>query len=310
MKMGVLLGGLSAFWAPVVTGANLATSELKLSGSVAGPANPNGDHDATVALQRAYLQQAVAENYDGLGIARISTDENPDIDAATAKNIPVVTLDSDAPDTMRGVFVGTISTDAGVKGAQTILGMLPAAPGTVVLFGNTDVQWTDGIARTTAAQGALVAAGLYGHGGQLDMDSDRPDVDVAALKDAITTANPPAVGMLGVFSTSFRCAMAAEALGKTSADLTIVTFDFDPITVQYMRSGLVKATHVQREYYEGYLVPYILYGIKSLGLDKTKQILHDGMVDDGRFSTGIDIVTADKIDTFNAFLDSIGANNH
>ncbi|XYH93584.1 hypothetical protein ACMHYB_37820 [Sorangium sp. So ce1128] len=56
------------------------------------------------------------------------------------------------------------------------------------------------------------------------------------------------------------------------------------------RQGRIKATHVQRQYYEGYLVPYILYGIKSIGLEATKAILAPQMIGDDRVNLGLDVV--------------------
>ncbi len=55
-------------------------------------------------------------------------------------------------------------------------------------------------------------------------------------------------------------------------------------------------------------MPYILYGIKNIGLDATKKILAPLMVDDSRVNTGLDVVTADKIDAYNDFLGAIGVN--
>ncbi|KYF88244.1 hypothetical protein BE20_02735 [Sorangium cellulosum] len=48
------------------------------------------------------------------------------------------------------------------------------------------------------------------------------------------------MGQIGVFSVSYRCAMAADA--AELPDLPIVAFDFDPQTVDYMRQGRIKAT--------------------------------------------------------------------
>ncbi|WP_437835703.1 hypothetical protein [Sorangium sp. So ce1153] len=70
----------------------------------------------------------------------------------------------------------------------------------------------------------------------------------------------------------------------------------------------IKATHTQRQYYEGYLVPYILYGIKHIGLDATKTILAPLMVDEFRVNTGLDVVMATDIDAYNDHLDALGVN--
>jgi len=88
--------------------------------------------------------------------------------------------------------------------------------------------------------------------------------------------------------------------------VTIVGFDFEPETLTYMQSGMIKATHAQRQYYMGYLVPYVLYSMKALGAERTLDILSPQMTDTVRFNAGIDVVSAEKVDAYNAFLDSLG----
>jgi ribose transport system substrate-binding protein len=114
------------------------------------------------------------------------------------------------------------------------------------------------------------------------------------------------VGMMGVFSNAYRCAVAAEAVGKTGDEIAIAAFDFEPKTVEFMRSGMIKATHAQRQYYMGYLTPYVLYGFKALGKEATKAILRPQMVDDFRFNTGLDFIPAAKLDVYYSYLDQLG----
>jgi ribose transport system substrate-binding protein len=155
------------------------------------------------------------------------------------------------------------------------------------------------------AQGVLEAAGYTPLVRQVTWLYERASEDIDWMKAQIETAEPPVVGMIGLFNVSYWCAMAAEAANRP--DLPVVAFDFSPSTVDYMRKGLIKATHAQRQYYEGYLVPYILYGIKTIGLDATKAILAPQLVDGSLFNLGLDVVPGDKVDDYNAFLDLIGA---
>ncbi|MGK4006984.1 substrate-binding domain-containing protein [Sorangium sp. So ce1036] len=203
------------------------------------------------------------------------------------------------------MYVGTLNHAAGATGGETLVRMLPPGPGTVVIHGSLDPTWADGLRRTQGAQGAIERAGYEVVVRSADWSHEGEANDVAWMKDLIETADPPVVGMIGLFNVAYRCAMAAEAAGER--DLPVVAFDFDPKTVDYMREGLIRATHVQRQYYEGYLVPYILYGIKTIGLDATRQILAPQMVDGERFNLGLDVVPADKVDAYNDFLASIGA---
>ncbi|WP_437962531.1 substrate-binding domain-containing protein (plasmid) [Sorangium sp. So ce119] len=306
MQMAIVLKDATGFWAPVVTAANRALGDLGVIGNVIGPISQSGDSDEDEALQNDQIAQVVADGAEGLGLAPFNDIQTDAVDAAVAEGVPVVTLDTDVASSKRALFVGTLDEAAGATAAQTLLAMLPPAPGTVILHGNEDPAWSNGMDRTQGAQGVLEAAGYDVLVRQSTWDDGGDVEDVDWMQAQIETADPPVVGMIGLFNISYRCAIAAEAAGKP--DLPIVAFDFDPMTVDYMREGRIKATHTQRQYYQGYLVPYILYGIKNIGLDATRQILAPQMVDDIRVNTGLDVVPADKIDAYNDFLDAIRAN--
>ncbi|MGK3996516.1 substrate-binding domain-containing protein [Sorangium sp. So ce1024] len=306
MQMAIVLKDASGFWAPVVTAANRAMGDLGVTGSVVGPISQAADNEDNGELQNQQIRQAVADGAEGLGLAPHSDLQTEAVNEAVAEGVHVVTLDTDVASSSRALFVGTVGAAAGATAASTLLAMLPPAPGTVILHGNQFPIWSNGLARTQGARDALEAAGYDVQVRQSIWHDEGEAADIAWMKAQIETADPPVVGMIGLFNISYRCAMAAEAAGKT--DLPIVAFDFDPKTVEYMRQGRIKATHVQRQYYEGYLVPYILYGIKTIGLDATRKILAPHMVDDTHVDTGLDIVPADKIDAYNDFLGTISAN--
>jgi ribose transport system substrate-binding protein len=308
MQLGVVLKDLKPYFQPVVTGANRAISELKAVGGVVAPAD-NTDADAAKADEIGMIGNYVAGGYDGIGVAPFDETTVPAIDAAADEGIPVVTLDSDAANSKRQVYVGTINAAAGTTAGQTLASLLaPIVSGTVIILGHDDPGWTDGYNRTMAAKQALEGTGFTVNVLKTDWEPVAGQAnDLAALATLIQDANPPVVGMMGMFSDAYRCAMAAEAAGMAAGDVKIAAFDFDANTVNYMRSGYIQATHAQRQYYMGYVVPYILYGINALGLDQTKAILQNQMVDATSFNTGLDVVPASNLDGYYSFLDSLGA---
>ncbi|WP_437780957.1 sugar ABC transporter substrate-binding protein [Sorangium sp. So ce1097] len=306
MQIAVLLKEADGFWATVLRAVNRAMGELDVTGSVVGPIAPASDDEDSVELQNLQIAQVVADGAEGLGVAPFSNVQATAVDEAIAKGVHVVTLDTDVPTTKRALHIGTLDRSAGATAAQTLLEMLPPAPGTVIIHGSEDEEWVTGLDRTQGAQEVFEEAGYDVLVRQTNWDEAGEIDDVEAMAAQIEAADPPVAGMLGLFNISYRCAMAAEAAG--TPDLPIVTFDFDPKTVDYMRQGRIKATHTQRQYYQGYLVPYILYGIKSIGLEATKKILGPQMVDGTRVNTGLDVVSADRIDAYNDFLDLIGSN--
>lgn len=305
MQMTILLKQLSGFFAPIATGANRAMSELGVTGNVLGLVSTTDGSDATPA-QREQIVQAVNDGAEGIGISPQSDANAPAIDEAVDLNAHVVTLDTDTEMSKRAIFVGINNYHAGATAAETLLAALPEPPGTVMIHGNTTPTWYDAYDRTLGAKHRLQDAGYTVIVSQVLFTSSDDD-DVAWMKPQLDAADPPVVGMLGLFNVSYRCALAAEAFGKP--ELPVVAFDFDPKTVELMREGRIIATHTQRQYYEGYLVPYILYGIKTIGLDATRAILAPHIAEDRAHmvNVGFDVVHADKVDAYIDFLDWIGA---
>ncbi|WP_437509195.1 substrate-binding domain-containing protein [Sorangium sp. So ce1099] len=306
MHTEVLLKILSGFFAPVATAANRAMGELRMTGNVVGRLEEPGDQEKAVALQNEQIAQTVAGGAEAIGIAPFGEGNASGIDAAVEQGVDVVTLDADVESSKRSIYVGTLNKEAGTTAGETLLPLLPPGPGTVIILGNANPVWVTGLERTKGAEDVFKKAGYETLVVQETLTEMGDEEDAATMKAEIEAADPPVVGMIGMFNEAYRCAMAAEAAGRK--DIAIVAFDFDPKTVSYMRKGFIKATHTQRQYYEGYLVPYILYGIKNIGLDATRKILAPLMVDDVRVNTGLDVVTADKIDAYNDHLDALGVN--
>ncbi|MGK3966717.1 substrate-binding domain-containing protein [Sorangium sp. So ce118] len=304
MQMVILLKDLGGFFTPITTGANRAMGELGVTGNVVGPSGLGGDQQQRAEAQGEQMVQAVADGAEGIGVSPFSDAIAAGIEEAVADGVPVVTLDTDAKASKRSIYVGTISEAAGVTAGNTLLELLPPAPGTVVIHGADDPSWVDGMSRMLGARGVLEKAKYTVVVRAITWSPQGEVADVEAMKAQIETADPPVVGLLGLHNVSYRCAMATEAAGAT--ELPVVAFDFEPKTVDYMRQGLIEATHAQRQYYAGYLVPYILYGIKNIGLDATKASLAPRMVDESRLNVGLDVVPWNKVDEYNAFLDSIG----
>lgn len=303
MRLDMILKQASAYFQPIVVGANRAMSELQVTGSTTAPGTT--DADAATAGENTMLADAVAQGSKGIGIAPMDVRNVPDIDAAVEAGVPVVTLDSDQADSKRALYIGTLNGAAGTTAGNTLKQFLPSGPGTVVLLGQGTADWPDGYNRTMGAKKVLDDAG-YTTAVVTAVWSDSGASDLAALGNLIATSDPPVVGMIGMFSNAYECAQAVEAAGKTASDIAVVAFDFDTKTVGYMQSGLIKATHAQRQYYMGYLTPYVLYGINILGEAKTKEILAAQMIDEFQFNTGLDVVPHDQYAEYQNFLDGLG----
>jgi len=302
-KLGVITKGPGDYWEPVTVGANRALAELDLEGVVEGPPDES-DGDVQTDDQIEMFNKRRTGGYGGLGLAPMRERLAEEVDAAIADDIPVVTFDSDLSDSDRQMYIGTNNAEAGRTAGETLADLLSGvSEGTVVVYGYEDTDWVDGHARSMGAKDVLDDAGFETVVFQVGWTEE--DIELLqAVVEEIT--DPPLVGMVGMFSNAYRCAQVAELLDYEPGDIKIAAFDFEPDTVAYMDNGYIQATHVQRQYYMGYLLPYTLYSIRVLGLSATRDLLDEQMIDDERFNTGVDVIGADEIDDYNSFLDSLG----
>ena len=303
-----LHGDDDTYWEPVKVGANRAIGELELNGQAEAPSSNAEDIDFEEVLQAQIdlTQDRVASGAQGIALAAVDAGLTDTINSAVADGVVVVTFDGDVPDSDRLLYVGTNNREAGYTAGQTLAALIPESEGTVYCLGTTSVDWVDGFARTSGAAEALEEAGYTAIMDDVGWGGEGVQDDIDMLVDAVENADPPLVGIIGMFSNSHRGAEAAVEAGLEPGDIKIVGFDFDATTLEFMDQGYMQATHAQRQYYMGYLLPYVLYSIDVLGLEPTKKLLVDHMVDGSRFDTGIDVVLAEDLDEFNSFLDSLG----
>jgi ribose transport system substrate-binding protein len=307
LQVAVVLKQLNNYYLPIQIGSSRAMSELNLTGQVVAPQSSAGN-DA-VTEQNDIMNAELDSGYNALAVAPFEIGNQPPIDAAASSDVPVVTIDSDLASSKRDLYIGTMNSEAGKTAGMTLTTLITANSGTVILLGHDDAGWPDGFDRTNGAKDVLESAGFNVVVRRTDWSETGEAADIDFLKEAITNADPPVVGMMGMFSDAYRCAMAAEEVGKTGDDIAIAAFDFEPKTVEFMRTGMIKATHAQRQYYMGYLTPYVLYGFKALGKEATKSILAPQMVDNYRFNTGLDVIPAAKLDDYYSYLDKLGVGN-
>lgn len=303
--VAVVTKPFGGYWEPVKVGANRAMGELELPGEVVAPADAH-DPNVTTERQIELVKERRETGYGGIALAPMRDTLTPEIDAAVGAGMPVITIDSDLADSDRHLYIGTNNRESGRTAGHTLANLLEADGGTVFILGYDDEDWPDGFARTEGAREVLEGAGYDVIVRRVGWTEEETAADFEYLNEAVPNAEPPVVGMLGVFSNAYRNAEIAEDLGYAPGELKIVAFDFEPDTLSYMNAGYIQATHVQRQYYMGYLVPYAIYSIKVLGLQRTTDILRDHMIDSSRFDTGVDVVGADQVDDYNDFLDSLG----
>jgi ribose transport system substrate-binding protein len=253
MKLAVIPKTMTGYFLTAVLGANRAIGELGVIGSVTA-SEKGADTQASAEAQVAVAQPIIDDGYTGMTIAPYSSYLLDFINGAVDDGAVILTFDSDVADSDRHYYLGTDNAGAGKTAGETLTGLLGDAVGTVIILGQDTTDWLSGYDRTMAAKEVLEAAGNTVV--VLKTDWTTQDNNLTNVSAAIQAADPAVVGLLGMFSNAYYCAQAAEAEGIID-DVKIAAFDFEALTLEYMQSGKIQATHAQRQYYMGYLAPYI-----------------------------------------------------
>jgi ribose transport system substrate-binding protein len=167
----------------------------------------------------------------------------PDIDAAIDQGIPVITFDSDSPDSKRLTFIGTNNYQAGVLGAKAAVKALNGK-GNVVFF-------------TIPAQTNLDDR-LRGYKDVLAENPGIKIVDVIDMKGDPRVAFDQATQLIGDKKKNVNAFICLEAqAGKEVADvldrnskhdITVIAMDTDDGTLDWIKKGMIKATIAQKPY--------------------------------------------------------------
>ncbi len=253
------------YWKAAGAGFSPAAAQLKVRADFAGPDdfNPNAEKEA--------FDKAVAKKATGILVSAADAKIlKGSIDAAIAAGIPVITVDSDAPDSKRLFLIGTNNYGAGVMGGQRLARELKDK-GNVVVF--------------TMPQQANLAERLSGYRAALDT---HPQIKITRVVDI---AGDPRVAfdtttqILGKEKDKVDAFVCLEALaGKEVATVlsenkvtnkVIVAMDTDPDTLEFIRKGVIAATISQKPYTMTYvglrmLDGYYHHKLPSLTTDWSK----------------------------------------
>ena len=230
------------YWQEAAAGFNRAAVQMHVHAEFVGPEtyDPKAQHEQ--------FQDVLKQKPTGILVSATAPNLlNQDIDAAIAQGVPVIAVDSDAPDSKRLFFIGTDNYKAGVMGARIIAKGL-AGKGNVVVF--------------TIPEQANLKERLRGY---TDVFAEHPQIKVT---EVINEHGDPGVVFdrtmemveKGAKVDAFACLTAidgpevAEVLGrKNVTGKLVVAMDTDPRTLEGIQKGLITATIGQKPFTMAYL---------------------------------------------------------
>ena len=236
------------YWQAAANGFNKAAAQYKVTAKVVGPTT----YDP--AAEKDELHKAAASKPAGILISVADVNVlQPEIDAAVAAGVPVITVDSDAAGSRRLFFIGTNNLDAGELGGKRVIERL-GGKGNVAFF-------TIGGQPNTEER-------LKGF---KDAFSSRPDIKIAEVVDTkgdARNAFDKAQEMMAQTGPkkidAFICLEAAggkqvsEAVKRGGGGRLVLAWDVDQDTLEEIKGGTIDSTISQKPFTMGYV------GLKAL----------------------------------------------
>ncbi len=225
------------YWQAAATGLRQATHAMGVQSQFAGP----DSYDAQAEVQA--FRNAIAAKPAGILVS--PTDPKlmtPEINRAIEAGIPVITVDSDAPDSKRLFYIGTNNYQAGQLGGQVVV-KRSNGKGNFVVF--------------TMPGQANLEERLHGYREAFSTHPQMRIVQVVDIHGQPTAAFDAAEASLakkgGDKVDGFICLEAAagkevaEVVKRYKAtDRLIVAMDTDQETLDAIRDGIIAATIAQR----------------------------------------------------------------
>ncbi|WP_072524194.1 sugar-binding protein [Clostridium sp. Marseille-P3244] len=246
--------------------------------------NTIGETKVDVDAMTKYIDSAIASKVDGIITMALSPSAlGPAIDRAEDAGIPVILIDTDAPDSKREAYVGTSNYDAGKEAGEA---MIEATGGNakIGIIRGSESQETD----TDRIQGFEDA---------IAEEADMEIIDIQACDSDMLTATQKVQDMLRAYP-EITAIFGSEGTGAVAAgkilveqgregEITVIGFDDTDECLDYIRQGVVYGTIAQKPNYMG-----------KMAVDMLNQLNDGEELEETLIDSGVTLVTADNVDTY------------
>ena len=286
------------YWQTAAAGFAQAAEQLKVAYQFTGPEtyDPAGERDAMDGA----IQKKPAGILISVADANIMKDS---IDRAIAAGIPVITADSDAPESKRLFFIGTNNYQAGLAGGKRLAQELKGH-GTVVVF--TMPSQPNLNERLRGYKDALGSSPQIRLAHIVDIKGD-PRVAFDTTTEFLANDKKEHIdAFVGLEALSGK--EVATVLNNNSIKgRVVIAMDTDPETLDWIKKGVIAATIAQKPYTMAFV------GLKMLDILHHQQLpnldsdwSHDGFSPIPAFvDTGSDVVDKGNVERFESATKSL-----
>ena len=213
---------------------------------------------------KAYIRAIDAMEADGIRAFALSGQNTKPlidrIDALADEGVPVITINSDIPESRRAAFVGEDSRKSGRIAGQMMAKMLPR-PGQVLVIGGRS-EYAAHVNRVEGFLQALEEHAVFDVACETVYTYEDHDLTYQAVADALTGDG----SLCGIYLASSAVSACVEARkdaearadarsrksGSKTPRLISICHDIPPATLDYLRSGDIDLTIEQNIYRQGY----------------------------------------------------------
>ena len=278
LKFAVVTTGVASFWDICKVGAEHAGKELDVDVEILLPSSG--------VDQKNKMEDALSRGVDGIAAAVIDPVNQSEFFDEVAERVEFITMDTDAPDSKRKVFIGVDNYEAGRMCGKLVKEAIPDGGDVVLFIGRLEQDNSkrrrqgvidELLGRSNDSSrydppGDVVKGDKYSVLATITDQFDRAK-GKANVEDMLTK-HPDVACMVGLFA--YNPPLILEALSQSGKlnKVKVVGFDEDDSTLQGIKDGTVHGTIVQNPYE---------YGFQSVKMLKALSKGDSSMIPDNKF---------------------------
>lgn len=242
LRLAFVTNNASDYWTIARKGTEKAVQEL---GNVELEFRMPGEGSA--AEQKRIVDDLLAKGIDGMAISPVDPANQTQMINDAARQILVLTQDSDAPESQRACYIGTNNHEAGRQAGELVRQTLPQGGKIMVFVGKADAQ--NARERFEGLKAALAGSNVQ----IIDLRTDDTARERAKANAADTLVNHPDVAALvGLWAYNGPAILSAVRDAGKVGQVKIIAFDEEDDTLKGIQEGAIEGTIVQQPYEFGY----------------------------------------------------------
>ncbi|MEM2525886.1 MAG: substrate-binding domain-containing protein [Candidatus Methanomethylicaceae archaeon] len=311
IKIGVIGKSLSPWWTIAKAGAEYAGKVLKIHVDFFAPTKED------VPAQLDAFDSYLAKGYDAIAFA--CSDPKASItyiNKAIEKGVPVITYNSDSPESKRLCFVGISDYEGGKAAGELMIKALQEKgipiKGSKFGIGQGSATALNAIERARGFADVIKAAG----GIVLEPVIDKEDPEKALeLATTLLTTHPDIVGVFGTYSYNGKAFSEAVKQLDLVGKVIIVQFDTLKQNIDPIAEGVAYGTIGQRQFFQAFHAVRLLYNIVinkryfndlNRAIEVTLQSEIIGYPESKWYPIGFDEVTVNNLKEVALLYDKLG----